>query len=221
MKALLKNPLSLWLVRRMKASLLEYTHRGMHLKIGYMSELRDCQFGEYSTIYDNVFAFNCTIGNFTYISSGTQIANTKIGKFCSIGPDCKIGLGKHPTSGFISTHPIFYSTKKQAQITFADRDYFEETDEIRIGNDVWLGARVIIVDGVSIGDGAMVAAASAVTKDVPPYAIVGGVPARIIRKRFEEDDVRNLMERKWWDQDVEFLKAHFKTFHDIREYLDQ
>jgi len=179
----------------------------------------------YNTIYNDVSLSEVSLGDFTYIASGTKISRAKIGKFCSIGPDCKIGLGKHPTKSFVSTHPIFYSTLKQAQIAFADiafadKNYFEEFGNIEIGNDVWIGANAIIVDGIKIGDGAIVAAGAVVTKDVPPYAIVGGVPAKIIRYRFDKDEIAKLLELKWWDKDINYLKSNFKKFHDIKEFLN-
>jgi len=220
MKDFIKNPLTVWLAKLVKSKILEYKNRGKKLKIGYMSNATNCRFGKYNTIYNNVSLYQVSLGDFTYIASGTKISRAKIGKFCSIGPDCKIGLGKHPTKGFVSTHPIFFSTLKQAQITFADKNYFEEFENIEIGNDVWIGANTIIIDGIKIGDGAIVAAGSVVTKDIPPYAIVGGVAAKIIRYRFDEDEIEKLLELKWWDKDINYLKSNFKKFHDIKEFLN-
>ena len=186
-----------------------------------MSYVSKCKFGFYNTIYDNVILNEVTLGDFTYVANNTKISKTKIGKFCSIGPDCKIGLGKHPTTRFVSTHPVFFSTLKQTQITFVDKNYYEEFDNITIGNDVWIGANVIIIDGVHLGDGVIVAAGSVVTKSFPPYAIIGGVPAKIIRFRFEKTEINKLIEIKWWDMDIEYLKRNFKKFHDINVFLSE
>ena len=219
MKTLLKNPLTVWFAKLIKSKIIEYKNKDKFLKIGYMANATKCKFGIYNTIYNEVSLNEVTLGDFTYIAGNTNISKTTIGKFCSIGPYCKIGLGKHPTKDFVSTHPVFFSTLKQAQVTFADRNYFDEFAYIIIGNDVWLGANVIVVDGVKIGDGAIVAAGSVVTKDIPPYTIVGGVPAKIIKYRFEKEEIKKLLQLKWWDMDVEYLKENFIKFHNIKSLI--
>jgi acetyltransferase-like isoleucine patch superfamily enzyme len=130
-------------------------------------------------------------------------------------------LGIHPSRDFVSTHPIFFSTKKQVGITFADKDYFQEEKGIKIGNDVWIGANVIILDGVTIGDGAIIGAGAVVTKDVPPYSIYGGVPAKLIRYRFEQKTIDFLVKFKWWNKDEEWLKTNFQDFHNIDTFLQR
>ncbi len=221
MKILLKNPITIWIYSLLKSKINEWNNKKNHLKIGYLSITNNCHFGNYNTIYDNVTLNNVNLGNFTYISGKTNINNSKIGKFCSIGPNCNIGLAKHPSSIFVSTHPIFFSKLKQAQITFSDKSYFNEFEDIEIGNDVWVGSSVIIMDGVKISDGVIVAAGAVVTKNIPPYAIVGGVPAKIIKYRFEQDEINHLLNAKWWDKDIDWLKDNFNLFHDIKEYMKQ
>lgn len=220
MRQVLRNPITIWLSWLLRSTLVRLTNRGKYLRIGYLSKIENCTFGDYVTIYDHASLLHSTIGSFTFVQSGSRIHRAGIGRFCSIGPDCRIGLGRHPTDTFVSTHPIFFSTQKQAQITFADRDYFVEYEEIEIGNDVWIGTGAVVVDGVNIGDGAIVAASSVVTRSVPPYAIVGGVPARVIRFRFEKDQISQLLEEQWWKRDPERLKAQFKKFHNIDDFFD-
>lgn len=219
MKNLIKNPIMLWIGKFINAKLQEWKNRHKKLKIGYLSYSRNSTFGFFNTLQDNVSLNNVDIGDFSYVSFNTSISKTTIGKFCSIGPDCKIGLGKHPTNTFVSTHPAFFSSSKRAQMTFADTNYFKETEYINIGNDVWLGSNVIIIDGITISDGVIVAAGSVVTKDIPAYAIVGGVPAKIIRYRFDKDVIRKLLDIQWWNNDIEYLKNNFKKFHDIDSFL--
>lgn len=139
-----------------------------------------------------------SIGRFTYVA-GAKIVLTEIGSFCSIGPNVRIGgLGSHPVH-WISTHPAFYSTLMQCGTTFSKVDKFEEEKRTALGNDVWIGANATILDGVRIGHGAIVAAGAVVTKEVPPYGIVGGVPAKIIRYRFSADVIDALLEWQWWN----------------------
>ena len=125
----------------------------------------------------------------------------------------------------MSTHPAFFSRKKQAGFTFIDRQkfiessYAEESYPIIIENDVWIGYRVTILSGIRIGNGAIVAAGSVVTRDVPPYSIVGGVPARIIRYRFNQEIIRELLTDKWWDNSFEWIKEHADLFENCEQYL--
>lgn len=219
MNWLIKNPLSVWLGKLIIAKSLELKNRDKKLKIGYLSYAKNTEFGLYNTLQNNVSLNKVYLNNFTYISSNTKIARTAIGKFCSIGPDCKIGLGKHPAKDFVSTHPIFFSTFKRSGITFVDKNYFDEFEDIHIGNDVWLGANVIVLDGVNIGNGVIVAAGSIVTKDIPPYAIVGGSPAKIIRYRFTKEEIEKLLELKWWNSDITYLQENFKKFHNVKNIL--
>ncbi|QUX93717.1 acetyltransferase [Marinomonas sp. A3A] len=174
----------------------------------------------YNFIYNDCIILNVTFGDFTYVASGTNISNTNLGSFCSVGPECRIGLGTHPSNDFISTHPTFFSTLEQCGTTFSNDDYFSEFADIKIGHDVWLGSRVTVFDGINIGNGAIVGACAVVTKDVPPYAIVGGVPAKIIRYRFNQEQIEVLQKAKWWELDSEFLKQHFKSMHNFEDFME-
>lgn len=187
-------------------------------KLGSFAYVYKTKLGLYTTIYDNTSLTQCEIGDYTYIAHNSNFSNAKVGKFCSIGPGVRCGLGRHPSKKFVSTHPIFFSTLKQAQISFSDQSYFKEISRIEIGNDVWIGANAIILDGVSIGDGAIIGAGALVNKNVPPYAIVGGVPAKIIRYRFTKDQIEFLLKDQWWNKPDEWLKRNYKIMHDIEAY---
>jgi acetyltransferase-like isoleucine patch superfamily enzyme len=216
----LKNPFSVWIRWLIMKLFVEFKFREKKLCIGYLSRCKNSKFGLHNTIYNCCILCDVELDDFTYVADNTVIGRAKIGKFCSIGPNCKIGLGRHPTSTFVSTHPIFFSTLKQSLITFADRSYFEEYRKITIGNDVWIGCNVVIVDGVSIGDGAVLGAGSVVTKDVPPYAIIGGVPSKIKKFRFKENEIEALLKIKWWNRDINWIKNNYKYFQDLSELLN-
>lgn len=219
MSCLLENPFYRWAVYSLKAFGMEVKHRDKSLKMSCSSRAKNVEFGRFNTLHKNSALENVSLGDFSYISDGAKLVNCSIGKYCSIGPECMIGLGKHPARKFVSTHPVFFSDAKHVQNSFSDAAYFEEFERISIGSDVWVGARAIISDGVNIADGAIVAAGAVVTKDVKPYAIVGGVPARVIRYRFSDEKIQRLLQVKWWDWGIGDLKHRFKDFHDIEEFF--
>lgn len=168
----------------------------------------------------------CSIGQYTYMRSGTLASAESIGRYCSFGPDFRIGDGNHPTT-FLSSHPFQYGAASGFR-GWPEYDSFKPTcvltPEIRktapvIGNDVWVGANVIIQRGVSIGDGAVIAAGAVVTKDVPAYAIVGGCPAKVIRMRFSQDMINRLLATKWWDYSLTSLQG--LPFDDPTKCLDE
>jgi acetyltransferase-like isoleucine patch superfamily enzyme len=159
----------------------------------------------HNVIYKNSTLGRIRLGAYSYVGEWAHAGSVNFGRFCSVGPHFMSGLGAHPTN-FVSTSPVFYSTRKQCGTTFSERDYFEEYRETSIGHDVWIGSRVYVRDGVSVGHGAIVATGAVVVKDVPDYAIVGGAPARVIRYRFSEDVIKRLLEAQWWNWSEERLR---------------
>ncbi|SMC54868.1 CatB-related O-acetyltransferase [Cellulophaga tyrosinoxydans] len=167
------------------------------------------------------------MGYGSYIAQNTKISKTKIGKYSSIGPNVSCIFGRHPASTFVSTHPAFFAPKTPVNFSYAREQLFPEypnpiddegTYTIGIGNDVWIGANVSILDGVRIGDGAIVAANSLVNKDIAPYTIVGGVPAREIKKRFTDDEIQFLLALKWWEKPQEWITKNSHLFKDIKDF---
>lgn len=172
---------------------------------------RSTTFGGYNRLSPGTLVFGAQIGRGTYVG-GARLQNCTVGAFCSIGTRTRIGaLGRHPTR-WLSTHPAFFSPLGQAGFTFVDRSHFEELAHVTVGNDVWIGAGAMILDGVRIGDGAIVAAGAVVTTDVAPYAVVGGVPARFIRSRFDEPSIRVLLDMRWWDWSMDKISAAADLF---------
>ncbi len=137
--------------------------------------------------------------------------------------------GNHPTKRFVSVHPAFYSTLKQCGFTYVSENKYSEYRwidpenriTVMVGNDVWIGTGVRIMEGVKIGDGAIVAAGSVVTKDVEPYSIVGGVPAKHIRYRFSEEQIKKLMKLCWWNKGEIWIRENADLFEDIEKLLQK
>lgn len=165
----------------------------------------------------------CKIGANTYIGSPVRIftKETQIGSFCSISWDVNIGTTHHPTN-WLTTHIFPYSKRPDLYKILLDDDKilkFDYVYPVTIGNDVWIGCDVTILDGVKIGDGAIIGAGAIVTKDIPPYAIAAGAPAKVIRYRFDEQTIKELLELKWWDLDEEIIKT--LPFDNIQECIKQ
>jgi len=198
----------------------QYEKKYPTLNLGYLTRLSNVTFAKYNWTSENVILDNVKLGDFSYVSSNSVILETTIGKFCSIGPNVQTAPGKHPTRTFVSTHPALFSNPDYCQKNFFEKDHHNPYRHVEIGNDVWVCANAVIADGVKIGDGAIIGANSVVTSDVEPYSIVGGVPARLIRFRFEKEEINFLLNLKWWDKSIEWIEQNKEQFLDIKKLLD-
>lgn len=204
---------------------LKVRSKGVH--ISTKVSFNDKTFFEGTNVVNSgTWISNSYIGYGTYIGSRTSLPNCQIGKFCSIAQNVKVINATHPTDIFVSTSPMFFSTLKQNGKTFCEKNRFEEFlttngRNLIIGNDVWIGENVVLKGGITIGDGVIIAMGAVVTKDVPPYAIVGGVPAKIIRYRFNEEQIKKLLEIKWWNYPEEWIKNHSGLFDNVDNFINE
>jgi acetyltransferase-like isoleucine patch superfamily enzyme len=164
---------------------------------------------------------NTKIGDYSYIGKHSIVHNTTIGKFCSIGPNVVIGYGEHPIN-FVSTSPVFYQSTTSFDIKPSKDLYFGHSD-IDIGSDVWIGANCVLKNGISIGHGAIIGAGAVVTKSVPPYAVVVGVPGKVIKYRFDDATIKDLLVVEWWKWDLEKIKSYHADFgtSDVNGFLNK
>jgi len=188
--------------------------------LGYGCGAIESRIDDNVSFYSGSYISQGSVGRYSYLASNGIVNNTKIGSFCSVGPALVCGYGEHPTN-FVSTSPVFFSTRLQCGSTFSDRDYFVESREISIGNDVWIGAGVFIRDGVSIGNGVIIGAGAVVVKNIPDYAVVGGVPATLIRMRYDDDTIARLLDIKWWEWNEDTLREAQPLFaqNDIHRFF--
>lgn len=214
--------------------------RRQNIRISFLQSrgvggLKDCfvtansSFGGKNNIGPNCVLKSTNVGYATYIRSDCYFEQTNIGKYCSIANNVRVTAGNHPTSKWVSTHPAFYSKMMVDQFGYVEEQLYEEfkfadpekRKFVCVGHDVWIGAEVTILEGVTIGDGAIIASKAMVTKDVAPYEIVGGVPAKHIRWRFEKEDRDYLLKLRWWDKSEEWIKENATLFSNIRKMREK
>ena len=179
----------------------------------------------------NTVLSNTKVGFGSYVNNGCDLSNTEIGRYTSIGAGVTTNLGSHPVDGkHAALHPAFYSRAGALGYTYVNKDTYEEMKyihdgvslQVSIGNDVWIGNSVMIMEGVTIGDGAVIGSGAVVTQDVEPYGVYAGVPAKKLRSRFSEEQIKNLLYDPWWFKSEEWIKnkASLGIFDDVDELIE-
>lgn len=190
------------------------------VRIGPWNMIRNTSFEGLNKTFGNCVFTGSAIGRGTYVGENSRIHHARIGRYCSVSANFACGFGTHPAR-FVSTHPAFYLARSALKFSFVKTDafdpyqYVEDQYLVVIGNDVWIGYNVTILDHVKVGDGAILAAGSTVTRDVAPYTIVAGTPAREIGRRFNDGQIQKLAELKWWDKPADWLAQNAHLFTDI------
>jgi phosphonate metabolism protein (transferase hexapeptide repeat family) len=188
------------------------------------ADVRDCTLGRYTDIGARTILLETEVGDYSYIVNDSNVAYTKIGKFCSIAAMTRINPGNHPMHRASQAH-FTYRASSYFSGEADDADFFEwrRAHRVVIGHDVWIGHGAIVLPGRSVGDGAVIAAGSIVTKDVTPYTIVAGNPARPIRQRFPTPIAARMEKLEWWHWSHERLRLALPDFRRLsaEELLDR
>ena len=177
--------------------------------------------GEWSELGPNCTLIESTLGDYSYCADNVDIIYTDIGKYCSIASHVRINPGNHPMWR-VTQHHMTYR-RSMYGLGADDHDFFDWRRAHRciIGHDVWIGHGVTVMAGVTVGTGAIIGAGAVVTKDVKPYEIVGGVPSKHIRMRFEPATIAQLLTSEWWHWDREKLEANFDDLLDVSSFLEK
>ncbi len=194
--------------------------RGQNVKCASGARIDSCdEFESGVSLHTAAAVFGTRVGRWTYFGEHSLVIYSDVGAFCSIAPHVVIGGGVHPTDR-VATSPIFYSAERNSWGPFPGAlRLHEELPKTHIGNDVWIGHSAVVLPGVRVGDGAVIGAGAVVTRDVGPYAIVAGIPARILRSRFDPEDVDWLLGLRWWnwpDARLKELRPQFSSVASLR-----
>lgn len=171
-------------------------------------------------LHSNSF-FEGSLGYGTYLCENVKL-RAYVGRFTSIAPGVECNNGAHPyMEPYVTTSPMFYSTSKPNGKTFATENMFNEArNKLVIGNDCWIGQNAFFAGGIVIGDGAVILAGAYVVENVPPYAIVGGVPARVIKYRYDNETIDLLLKVQWWNKPTKWLKENWRLLYDMNSFKE-
>jgi len=184
------------------------------------ARLSKCHLGAYTDVGPNCNMRESSMGDYSYLAGNVSMVWTTVGKFCSIAAYTRINPGNHPTWRVTTNHST-YRRKQYGLDDVDDTEFFEwrKSHPCEIGHDVWIGHNVTVIAGVKIGTGACIGAGAVVTKDIPPFAIAVGVPAKVIRYRFDEETINRITAAEYWNWSREKLEANFADLRNVDEFL--
>jgi len=190
--------------------------------IAETARVRNSTCGRYTLVSEGAVMSDCRLDDYSYVMERCDIIYTDIGKFANIASEVRINPGNHPMD-WVSQHHFLYR-RRQYRLHDSDHEPFfnwRSRQRVSIGHDTWLGHRAIVMPGITIGNGAVVGSGAVVTSDVPPYAVVAGVPAKIIRYRFPKAIRQAIENSSWYHWDHETLKDRLEDFYDVRIFIDK
>lgn len=192
------------------------TRLGIEPLIDPTARVRDCSFGRYTEVGARTQIAETAMGDYSYVVNDGEIISTTIGKFCSIAAMVRLNPGNHPTWRATQSHMVYRASRYfDGEADEAEFFDWRRSTPVTIGHDVWIGHGAIVLPGRRIGTGAVIAAGAVVTRDVAPYAIVGGLPAKPIKERFSPAIGERLMALGWWDWDHEKLRTALPDFRSL------
>lgn len=197
---------------------------GLEPRIDPTARVRNCTLGIYTSVGPRTSMNESTFGDYSYVVQDCSIVWADIGKFCSIAASTRINPGNHPMWR-AALHHFTYRSRSYGFTVEDDAEFFEwrASHRVVLGDDVWIGHASTILPGVKIGTGAAIGAGAVVSKDVPPFAIMGGVPAKFIRFRFDQKVQQKLMSMAWWDWPRERLESALPDFRKLsaEEFIEK
>jgi phosphonate metabolism protein (transferase hexapeptide repeat family) len=188
--------------------------------VHHSSFIIDSYAGEWTSIGERNKIIESKFGDYTYTMDDVTVNYAEIGKFCSIASHACINPVQHPMDR-VTQHHMTYRKVDYGFAHLDDHEFFDwrRTNRVKIGHDVWIGHGAIIMKGVEIGTGAVIGSGAVVTKNVQPYTIAAGVPAKPLKRRFCEKTAEKLLEIAWWDWPREKLEAHFEELNDTEAFI--